>query len=85
MKTVKACGGEVLRLTDDEAQIRVKRGEAKYVPKSEWKALRPAMPAVHPVPVARVPKSARFASDAARLSNAEAILRPVPELEEKKP
>jgi hypothetical protein len=59
MKTVKACGGEVLRLTDDEAQIRVKRGEAKYVPKSKWKALRPAKPAtsVHklkPVPEAEV-------------------------------
>ena len=58
MKTVETAGGEIVRLTDDEARVSVERGEAKYVPKAAWKALRPAMPVVHPVPVTRVPKAA---------------------------
>lgn len=59
MKTVKACGGEVLRMSDNEAKVRVKRGEAKYVPKSAWKAIRPDKPAtsvpkLKPAPEAEV-------------------------------
>ena len=39
MKTIKTKSGEIERLSNHEAELKV-RGGAKYVPKSEWKAIK---------------------------------------------
>lgn len=42
MKTVKTNENVIRRLPDEIARAAVMAGKATFVPKSEWKALRPA-------------------------------------------
>ena len=42
MKTVKLSAGDVVRRSNAEAHELVTTGNAEYVPKSAWKAVRPA-------------------------------------------
>lgn len=40
MKTIKTKSGEIERLSDQEAENKVKAKNATYCPKSEWKLVR---------------------------------------------
>jgi len=77
MKTVETTGGEIVRLTDDEAKVRVQRGEARYVPKAAWKALRPAG-APKEVQHARSKRITTKDQQANAAANAAVILEPAP-------